>query len=217
MEIEQIKWPHIESAAHEKVFAAPAWRRPEGFGGWAVTEKIDGCNLGIHVSAGAFRLSSRERMLEEGEDFYGILQLKDLYRPLVEAVQKALQGPCAAWRQISLHGECFGLRIMGRIPYGKTRSIRLFGGCSIEPAEEAACAWSLRQWGFAELKTFLGSLGMEHWLVPAAAECASLAEALAVPASGPSLINPEAGREGIVLLPLAGGWRVPQGTSLIFK
>ena len=38
-----------------------------------------------------------------------------------------------------------------------------------------------------------------------------------MPASGPSLINPEAGREGVVLLPLAGGWRVPQGTSLIFK
>ena len=87
MEIEQIKWPHIESAAHEKDFATPAWKRAEGFGGWAVTEKIDGCNLGIHVSAGAFRLSSRERMLEEGEDFYVILQLKDLYRPLVEAVQ----------------------------------------------------------------------------------------------------------------------------------
>ncbi|MCR5171214.1 MAG: RNA ligase family protein [Desulfovibrio sp.] len=184
MEIEQSKLPHIESSAHEKEFATPAWRHAEGFGGWAVTEKIDGCSLGIHVSTGAFRLSSRECMLEEGEDFYRILQLKDLYRPLVEAVQKALQGPCAAWRQITLHGEYFGPRIMGRIVYGKTRSIRLFGSCSIEPAEEAACSWSLRQWSFAELKTFLGSLGMEHWLVPVAAEYASLAEALAVPASG---------------------------------
>ena len=89
MEIEQSKLPHIESSAHEKEFATPAWRHAEGFGGWAVTEKIDGCSLGIHVSTGAFRLSSRECMLEEGEDFYRILQLKDLYRPLVKAVQKA--------------------------------------------------------------------------------------------------------------------------------
>ena len=78
MEIEQSKLPHIESSAHEKEFATPAWRHAEGFGGWAVTEKIDGCSLGIHVSTGAFRLSSRECMLEEGEDFYRILQLKDM-------------------------------------------------------------------------------------------------------------------------------------------
>lgn len=193
MEIEQSKLPHIESSAHEKEFATPAWRHAEGFGGWAVTEKIDGCSLGIHVSTGAFRLSSHECMLEEGEDFYRILQLKDLYRPLVEAVQKALQRPCAAWRQITLHGEYFGPRIMGRIVYGKTRSIRLFGGCSIEPAEEAACFLVPAPVEFCRTEDL-------PWLpwhgALARACCGRVCQSGGGPGSaslGPSLINPKPG------------------------
>ena len=199
------KWPKIESLENERLRNSRAFQKAWEIENWVVTEKIDGTNIAVNIDHEGYELSSRNQMLGRGTTFYGIQTAVHQIEPIVETIQKTMGDDV---KQISLQGEFFGTKVMGRINYKKPQAFRFFGGYGVSGDG------FYTRWPFSILEFILNKSGNSSLLVPVIGHYRHFEEALAVSEDRTSFFNPDAKAEGIVIQPLDAKIE-PEG--LIFK
>lgn len=196
------KWPKIENLETERLRNSRAFQKAWEIENWIVTEKIDGTNIAVNIDHDGYRLSSRNQFVNS--DFYGIGTAVHQIEPIVEIIQKTMGNDVD---QITLQGEFFGAKVMGRIKYRIPQSFRFFGGYAILDS-------GYKRWPFSMLEFALCKSGFGFLLVPVVGRFHSFEEAIAVSEDRPSAFNPDDRAEGVVVQPVD----VPiEPEGLIFK
>lgn len=199
------KWPKIENLEAERLRNSRAFQKSWEIENWVVSEKIDGTNIAVNIDHEGYELSSRNQMLGRGTTFYGIQTAVHQIEPIVEVVQNTMGDDV---EQITLQGEFFGTKVMGRINYKIPQAFRFFGGYAVFGGG------FYKRWPFSMLEFVLNRSGYSFLLIPVVGHYRHFEEALAVSEERQSFLNPDAKAEGIVIQPLD----VPiEPDGLIFK
>ena len=186
------KWPKIENIETERLKNSRALQKAGGIENWAVTEKIDGANIGLNIGPeGEWKLSSRNQFVDGG--FYNVSQAWPQLLPLIELLTESLP---EEFEQFTLQGEFFGQKVMRRIDYRVPYAFRWFGAYSIHREK------GYERWPFSMVEHILNACGMSSMLVPVLAHCRTLDEALSLARPQASFFNPGQLMEGVVIQPV---------------
>lgn len=92
---------------------------------YIITEKRDGSNIQLifNPDGQEYKIASRNRILENGEDFYGIFDVLGNYSELTQYLQELAN---TSEMTINVYGEVFGKGIQKRIDYGDDRYFEIF-------------------------------------------------------------------------------------------
>lgn len=120
-----IKYPEIENSYHNKHIKKHIEHHPSVQKAMFYTQlKYDGSNIQfIFEPHTPMQLASRKRLLEEGENFNGVLDILEDYRELIDWFQEY----CDEYnKNVNLYGEIYGPGIQNRINYGNEKEIGFF-------------------------------------------------------------------------------------------
>lgn len=175
---------------------------------YEIQEKIHGANIQLIFSPKEpFLVASRNRVLEEGEDFYGVKALLyqrfDGFTSCVKATARLTEAV------ITLYGEIFGPGIQKGVDYGSEKRI-VFFDMAIDGEMESA----------EDTRNFFAAEGYLPLYIPQLAVVEGLNNALEfdteiISAFGPN--DPENIVEGVVIKPLLHTYTSHQGSRFLIK
>lgn len=193
------KWLKIENLNNEKEANTLSFQKALQLKtSWAVTEKIDGTNIGLSIAPSDFQLNSRNNVLESDSGFYNIGNNLDLFTPVINKFQRIMldakeEGDDLG--QFTLYGEYFGRNVLNRIDYGTNYSVRFYAASLGVPGTDSFSFFSYRQ--FHEIMFLTNLMEYEIPLLG----IMDFEDAMKYPNDGASRINPNVKMEGVVLYP----------------
>lgn len=193
------KWPKIENLCNEREANSLSFQEAAQLNTkWAVTEKIDGTNIGLSITSTDFQLNSRNNILERDSDFYNIKNNISLFRPVIYLFQCLLheaEKDGEDFEQFNLYGEYFGRNILNRIDYGVNYDVRFYAASLGVPGTEGFVYFTYR-----EFQKTMFFLNLVKYTVPLLG-IMDFNDAAKFPNDGPSQINSSVKMEGVVLYP----------------
>lgn len=156
-----VKFHSIENLETAKRTNSLDYQRAQDLVYWVVTEKIDGANIGLYFDKdGNFGIARRNAMLGDGASFYNVFnEVKNQLGDFVEAMKKQVAGMHSI-RQLIIHGEYYGSRVMNRLYYGCQYGFRFFGMTVIDEFGEESAE------SFFDFSVLMDEAGFEDLIVP---------------------------------------------------
>ena len=162
-----IKFPSIDN--HYQGGATERWKRefPElPISKFAITEKLDGSNLQLIITADEVKAASRRHMLDLEESFFDYQRTVLINcKPQIEAIQKHITDNNL--ENVYVYGEIFGQGVQKRIDYCEGKQFLPF---EVRIDNELI--------SIKDARDLFGKLGISEWWVPLIEVVDSLDEAL---------------------------------------
>lgn len=175
---------------------------------FVLQEKLHGSNIQLVFTPDKnLTVCSRNRVLEEGENFFGVFELLETeeYQEIINHMQKLSN---ISKKEINLYGELFGKGIQKGVEYQDEKKILFF-----DMKQDGILYTPLQLEGIMILS------GLEKYLVPTFKKVVGLKAAVETNVEFDTIINPEKGNtsEGVIIKPYNKVYRSPMGEIFYLK